>query len=216
MTTTNNPDALFERHHITFAQDRGALTATTVGLAALGQPELAATVADAALLPGAEAFLRYVAAYLLQWGMKLAPGQSMQYGSWNVQFQPAADGTLAAHAIDLQSGAFRPGVDAAVACMAAQQQVCADLAVPFDPAGLGQTCRISLDLYGAPAFEAHRELPDDPRSSGWELATPDADPWALVPEPLYLVAQHFPDILPYLALPLGRGFRCEGGVVTAG
>ena len=139
MTTNNNTDALFERHHITVTQDAGTLTAATVGLAALGRPELAATVTDTALLPGAEAFLRYVAAYLLQWGMKLTPGQSMQYGSWNVQFREAGDGRLAAHAIDLQTGDFRPGVDAAVACMAAQQQVCAELAVPFDPAGLGMT-----------------------------------------------------------------------------
>lgn len=200
--------------------------AVTAGLAALGQAELALTldwpVGDP-LDAQTVRFLEFIGGYVASQPKRISAGQTLAYGWVQFRFRPATptDSGVPPAALVVQerpdplrgAGDFADGVRRGLALIELQDQVMRRYAITGEavhprPNQMAIICaRIPPEASAWPrAFQAHRRMLDDPGDSGWFVGCMDNNHHHNDPEQLHVVhldhlVQHFPPLLPYLALP---------------
>lgn len=108
--------------NIEVVEDR--LEVHTRGLLAEGHPELCVSVGDVAILAESKAFLRYVAAYILEQSARIRPGETLRYGYWLVKFELRDDRMLQVWEYNAEGTEFIPGATLALTYWRDQHLVC--------------------------------------------------------------------------------------------
>jgi hypothetical protein len=183
----------------------------TRGLLESGHPELRARVADLALLQEAEAFLRFVGAYVLQNGLIIRSGETVRYGYWVTRFEATTDELLDAFefAGDSAEG-WVPGVNNAVTYWRDQHTMCSRLGAEFAAPLAYDFVMISPGVMEGDPVQGVR-YPSAQPESGWWISTDryNGDVSTMAPHHLYHLTGRRPDLAPFLALPFGYRFDLE-------
>jgi hypothetical protein len=182
------------------------LSVRTSGLARASHPELRASVADAALLGEARAFLGYVLAYL-RGGARLRAEETLAYGYWLTKFRPAGEGLLEAYEYSAGATEFVPGVTLALGYWRDQHEVCDRYAAEFTPPRPDQLVVISDGVLEGDAVQGVRYRSPE-HMSGWWITTDryNGDVASLRREHLYHLTAARADLARYVALPFGFRF----------
>lgn len=85
-------------------------TAWTSGLRSYGHPELRAVAGQSSSIVEVVAFLEYVATYILQYGARIHPGETLAYGYWLTRFDRVKRGMLEASELDDEAETFVRGI----------------------------------------------------------------------------------------------------------
>jgi hypothetical protein len=188
----------------------GGQTVSTNGLAAVGHPELSASVTDPRLLPEAETFLHFVADYVAR-GNPIAPGETLAYGYWMTQFRPEED-LLAAWEYNAGATEYVPGVNLTLGYWRDQHEVCEKYGGAFSPPRPDRLVVISDGVLEGDAVQGVR-YPSPEHMSGWWITTDryDGNVDSLRREHLYHLTAARPDLARYVALPFGFRFDNANG-----
>jgi len=186
------------------------LETRTEGLASGGQPELAVTVKQAALIPESEAFLRYVVDYVERTKAVLRSGETLLYGYWVVRFMQQGD-ALEVWEYDKECKELVPGANLALTYWRDQRDTCLKLGAPFVPPRADRLAAISAGVFEGDEVEGVR-YPSPEHMSGWWITTDryDGNVDSIKNEHLYHVTAARPELAKYLALPQGFRFHLKG------
>jgi hypothetical protein len=201
---------LFRRGHVRFA--RRGHQVWTRGLSRLNEWELRVEVTDCSLLAEAEAFLRFVTAYVKQYEVRISPNETLLYGFWITRFQAAEAGFLDVWEANFSVEEFIPGGSRTVTYWRDQHHLCAQSGAEFAPPRLDLLAAVSEGVFEGDPVEGIRYPSRDPMS-GWFLSTDryNGDIKTMRCEHLYHIAEARPDLVRYLSLPPGFWFNTTEG-----
>jgi hypothetical protein len=183
---------------------RERLRTWTQGLSERGAHDLVVEVADASLLPWAEALLRYLADYMISYGVQVEAEETIVCGYWAVKVRDEQPGRFELWEYNGEATEFVPGVGLTLEYWRDQHEVCQRYAAEFSPPQANQLVVISDGVLQGDAVEGVR-YPSPQHMSGWWITTDryDGDIRSLTQEHLYHLTAARPDLARYLALPFG-------------
>jgi hypothetical protein len=165
-------------------------------------------------LEAGQALLRFISDYVVNERAIIKAGETMEYGYGIVKCVAARDGNFDLWEFLPENDDYAPGAQRTLTVVREQQDVCRAEAVPFTNVRLSHVAAVSLGVHEGDDLEAVRysALDDVP---GWYIFTDryNGDVTQMNVEHLWHVTQRRPEIVPYLALPLGYRFRIASGQV---
>src|SRR5215471_11549460 len=102
---------------------RDGLAALTDGLTRRGLPEMRVQVNTPSLISECDNFLRFVADYLAT-GVRIKPGETLNYGYWLVKFQPVDHDLLEVWEYNPEATGFVLGGSLALHYWQEQHRIC--------------------------------------------------------------------------------------------
>lgn len=158
------------RERVSFKREN--LRVSSQGLLKRGQADLAVSVDSADLLDEAEAFLRYVVAYLDQAQTKITAGQTLNYGYLLVEFPPVSDRMLKVWELDAEGTQFVKGGSLTLRYWRDQHAICDKYKAAFSPPNPEELTVVSASALeiGRPV-QAVRYRWSEPMS-GWMIDPP--------------------------------------------
>lgn len=191
--------------NIEFVED--GLEVHTRGLLARGHSELSLSVTDVAMLAESKAFLRYVAAYILDQSARIRPGETLAYGYWLVKFELRDDRKLQVWEHNAEGTEFIPGATLALTFWRDQHLVCEKIGAEFLAPQADRLVVISEGVLEGDSVQGVR-YPSPEHMSGWWITTDryDGNLGSLKNEHLYHLTAARPELARYLALPYGFRF----------
>ena len=110
---------------------REGLRTWTQGLNERGAHDLVVEVADASLLPGAEALLRNLEEYMISYGLQVEAEETIAYGYWAVKVRDEQPGRFELWEYNSEATEFVPGVGLTLEYWREQHEVCQRYAAEF-------------------------------------------------------------------------------------
>ncbi len=196
----------------TLAISRDGLVVSTRGMVTRSLPETRVQVAEVALLPECEFFLRFVADYLTESGKRIKSGETLNYGYWLVKFQAVSDDLLEVWEYNADASEFVLGGSLALSYWRDQHQICSHYGADFSPPRADKLTAVSVGVMEGLPVQAVR-YPWQEHMSGWLLVTAkwDGDVKSLTNHHTYHVTAARPDLARFLALPIGFRFDLTKG-----
>jgi hypothetical protein len=158
-----------------------------------------------------QALLTYLLEALRASELPPAPGQTISYGTSNIQLRAVENGVLELWEWDLERETFRPGVEHSTQVAQSQSSICSKYKSDFRPARLDQIIAVSCGVFDSLPVEGVRYEMADPHS-GWILLTTEfnGNVDSLRPEHCVHVVRARPELAAVLALSAGfRFFKGE-------
>jgi hypothetical protein len=189
-------------------QSDSQFSLTTVGLIEFGHLEVRATVCDSELIRENEAFLHFVANYIVTSGNRIRLGETMLYGYWLVKFQDGGLHTLETWEYNANATEFIKGINLTLQYWREQHLLCQQYSADFRPPRPDKLTVISKGVLDGLPVQGVR-YPSPSHMSGWWITTDqyDGNINSLIREHTYRVTAARPDLAKYLALP--EGFRFD-------
>ncbi len=179
----------------------------TEGLLVRGHPEIVVAVEHSSLASAAEAFLRFVVAYIDS-GATIRGGETLSYGYWLTLFKAKGADRLDVCERNLQVTDYVRGATLTLGYWRDQQAACARFGAAFVPPRPDQLVVLSAGVVEGEPVQGVR-YPSPEHMSGWWLTTQrdDGRVASLRREHLHHLTAARPDLAQYLALP--HGFRFD-------
>ncbi|TZF99410.1 hypothetical protein FW781_05655 (plasmid) [Chryseobacterium panacisoli] len=156
--------------------------------------------------------IKYVIDYIVDSKAIISENQNIGYYSWLLQFRLDQDNCYDLYEANVDGSDFNKGCDTAISVVRQQSEICwQQNLIPLFP-NFNQSVVISDGVYEGKDIEGIRyDSPQD--KSGWYLITDDYndDIKSLKMVHFYHVAFARPDILKYLAIPIGYRFLMKDG-----
>lgn len=195
---------------ISFNKD--GLAVSTLGLADRGLPELRVQVNSLSLVSDGETFLRFVANYMSNEGRPIKAGETLSYGYWLVKFQAATGDLLETWEYNPDATEFILGGSLTLRYWKEQHQACELYHAEFAPPRPDKLTAISVGVMEGLPVQGVR-YPWQEHMSGWLLVTEkwDRNTKSLTNHHTYHVTAARPDLVPFIALPVGFRFALTNG-----
>lgn len=151
--------------------------------------------------------IEYIVDYITNNKPMISENQNIGYYSWLLQFRIDDENYYDLYEVNVDGSDFNRGCDNAISIIRSQSELCSHYGLATQFPNFNQMIVISDGVYEGKDIEGIRyESPD--HMSGWWLITDDYNDniESLKTVHFYHVAFQRPDILKYLALPLGYRF----------
>jgi hypothetical protein len=172
--------------------------------------ELTLSVPTAAELVDGEQLLAFVVDYVTRSGAAILPEETLTYGSWLLKFRELRPNLLDVWE-RLPDQTYVRGAERAMRFVRVQREVCARYKSGFAPPIGDQLVVIDEGIYDIPSVEGSRYAMNAD-NSGWILIR---DGWkknvdSFVNVHVYHLLERRPDLVRFLALPVGWRFFTDG------
>lgn len=160
------------------------------------------------------ALLQFLSDYVINQGAVIRAGETIEYGYGIVKCVSGDDGYLELWEYLPDNDDYAPGAHRTMTIAREQREVCNAAGAPFTNVRLSHAAAVSPGVHEGDDLEGVRYSALD-EIPGWYIFTDryNGDVRQMKVEHLWHVTKSRPEIVPYLALPVGYRFRIASGQV---
>lgn len=180
----------------------------TTNLGNYGQPNIRVQFENETLLPEAKSLLVTLKQFIRETNAKLLDQETMEFGFWQIQFRSLQFNLLDVWERTSEGDSYQAGASLALTYWRQQNEVCRGAGTAFEPAHAGKLVAVTPGALGGQTSINGERYVSEGEMSGWYVYDSD---FSGKPEDfrilhLYHLARQQPNIVKFLALPIGYGF----------